>query len=81
VLGLAGALAFIQGMWLSPSIVDLHRSGAIRGLNPVGERLERLHAWSETCGKTEVLLLVVLVTLIVIGAERRTKDDTVAQTL
>ena len=64
VLALAGALAVIQGLWLSPTIVALHQQGAVRGLGAAGERLERFHAWSETCGKTESLLLVALVLLI-----------------
>jgi hypothetical protein len=64
VMAVAGTLAVVQGMWLSPTIVALHRDGAIRGLNPLGERLERFHGWSETCGKTESLLLVALVVLI-----------------
>jgi uncharacterized protein DUF4149 len=65
VIAAAGALAVVQGMWLSPTIVALHQAGAIRGLGAMGERLERFHAWSETCGKTEALLLVVLVVLLV----------------
>ncbi len=64
VIALAGGLAVVQGTWLSPTVVALHRDGAIRGLGPLGERLERFHAWSETCGKTESLLLVVLVVLL-----------------
>ena len=64
VIAVAGALAYVQGLWLSPTIVGLHREGAIRGLGPLGERLERFHAWSETCGKTESLLLIVLVVLL-----------------
>jgi uncharacterized membrane protein len=64
VIAGAGALAVVQGVWLSPTIVSLHREGAIRGLGPLGEKLERFHAWSETCGKTESLLLVALVVLL-----------------
>jgi hypothetical protein len=64
VIATAGTLAVVQGMWLSPTIVALHRDGAIRGLGPLGERLERFHGWSETCGKTESLLLVGLVVLV-----------------
>jgi len=64
VIAVAGGLAVVQGVWLSPTIVALHREGAIRGLGPLGERLERFHAWSETCGKTESLLLVALVVLL-----------------
>ncbi len=65
IIASAGALAVIQGAWLSPAIVSLHESGAIRGLGPLGERLDRIHAWSERCGKTESLLLIVLVVLLV----------------
>ena len=65
IIATAGALAVVQGTWLSPAIVALHRDGAIRGLGPLGERLDRIHAWSERCGKTESLLLLVLVVLLV----------------
>ncbi|HEX4512261.1 MAG TPA: DUF4149 domain-containing protein [Polyangiaceae bacterium] len=65
VIALAGALAVVQGTWLSPAIIALHQGGAIRGLGPLGEKLERIHAWSERCGKTECLLLIVLVVLLV----------------
>ncbi len=65
VIAFAGALAVVQGTWLSPTIIALHASGAIRGLGPLGEKLERFHAWSERCGKTECLLLIVLVVLLV----------------
>jgi hypothetical protein len=65
VIAVAGALAVVQGAWLSPTIVALHRDGAIRGLGPLGERLDHFHAWSERCGKTESLLLIVLVVLLV----------------
>ncbi len=65
VIAIAGALAVIQGAWLSPTIVALHRDGAIRGLGPLGERLDAIHAWSERCGKTESLLLIALVVLLV----------------
>lgn len=63
----SGTLAIVQGAFLSPAIVALHRDGAIRGLGPSGERLEHFHAWSERCGKTESLLLVVLVILLTHG--------------
>jgi hypothetical protein len=65
IIALAGALAVVQGTWLSPAIVALHGSGAIRGLGPLGERLDVIHAWSERCGKAESLLLLVLVVLLV----------------
>ena len=79
VLTLAGALAVVQGLWLSPVIVALHREGAVRGLGAAGERLERFHGWSETCGKTESLLLVALVVLIVssVGASQHRENFSV----
>jgi len=64
VIALAGALAVVQGTWLSPAIVALHQNGAIRGLGPLGEKLDSIHAWSERCGKAESLLLIVLVVLL-----------------
>jgi hypothetical protein len=67
-LAVAGALAVVQGVWLSPAIVSLHRDGAVRGLGPLGERLDRIHAWSETCGKTESVLLIALVVLLTSSA-------------
>jgi hypothetical protein len=65
IIALAGALAVVQGTWLSPAIVSLHQNGAIRGLGPLGESLDRIHAWSERCGKAECLLLIVLIVLLV----------------
>lgn len=67
----AGGLAVLQGLWLSPTIVALHQAGAVRGFGALGEKLERFHGWSETCGKTESLLLVVLVVLLVRALSRR----------
>jgi len=62
---LAGALAILVGTWLSPGIAELHRNGAVRGLNEAGLELERLHRFAESAGKGQlVLLLVVLVLLL-----------------
>jgi hypothetical protein len=63
-IAIAGALAVVQGTWLSPTIISLHQNGAIRGLGPLGDKLDRIHAWSERCGKTESLLLIVLIVLL-----------------
>jgi len=61
---LAGSCAIVQGLWLSPAIVNLHQRGAIRGLGELGLELERVHAWSERCGKTETLLVAVFIGLL-----------------
>ncbi len=60
----AGLCAIVQGLWLSPAIVGLHQRGAIRGLGELGLELERVHAWSERCGKTETALLAVFIGLL-----------------
>lgn len=61
----AGVLAIVVGAWLSPGISELHRNGAIRGLNDAGIALERLHRLAEIAGKGQLaLLLVVLVLLL-----------------
>lgn len=61
----ASILAIVVGTWLSPGISELHRSGAIRGLNEGGVELERLHRLAEAAGKGQLaLLLVVLVLLL-----------------
>ncbi len=69
-IAIAGTLAIIQGVWLSPAIVALHREGAIRGFGPSGEKLERIHAWSERCGKTESVLLVAMIVLLAHALQR-----------
>src|SRR6185312_12152061 len=40
VIGVAGALAVVQGLWLSPTIVALHRAGAVRGSGELGMKLD-----------------------------------------
>ncbi len=61
----AFALAFIQGLLLSPKIAELHTQGAIRNVGELGLQLETTHKWSELCGKTESFALVVFVVLAV----------------
>jgi uncharacterized membrane protein len=62
---IAAILAITVGAWLSPGISELHRNGAIRGLNDLGIELERLHRLAEAAGKGQLaLLLVVLVLLL-----------------
>ncbi len=72
---LAGACAIAQGVWLSPMIVDLHVRGAVRGLGEMGLALERAHAWSERCAKTELLLVAVFVVLLVRAVGAGAKDS------
>lgn len=62
-VALAGVLALVQALWLSPAIAELHAGGAIRGLGPMGDALEVMHRRSELCGKTEVVLLVSFLAL------------------
>jgi uncharacterized membrane protein len=71
---LAGACAIVQGLWLSPTIVSLHQRGAIRGLGELGERLERFHAWSERCGKTEALLVTLFIVLLAYSLRTRARS-------
>jgi hypothetical protein len=77
MIAVAGALAIIQGAWLSPRIADLHRGGAVRGLGDLGLALEAAHRWSERCGKTELVLLMGAVFLIV--AKARTLQNAPAR--
>lgn len=66
----ACALAFVQGLSLSPRIADLHARGAIRGVGDLGLALEETHRWSERCGKTESLLLVAFLVLAAATSSR-----------
>ncbi|MDB4997706.1 MAG: hypothetical protein JWM74_5138 [Myxococcaceae bacterium] len=60
----AGLLAIAEGMVLAPRIEELHRGGAIRGLGEAGEALESAHHLAELAGKTEALLLAVVIVLL-----------------
>jgi uncharacterized membrane protein len=62
----AAAAAVFQGTRLSPRIAELHAAGAVRGFEAGGMELSRLHDVAETCGKAQVLLLVLLVVLHVV---------------
>jgi hypothetical protein len=71
-LVVATVLAIVIGAWLSPGITELHRSGAIRGLDASGLALERLHHLAETLAKTELVLLLGVFILSVAKAARGT---------
>jgi hypothetical protein len=67
---LASALAILEGVWLSPKIVHLHRAGAIRGLGELGLELESTHHLAELCGKVQAALLLGLLAMHVFTAAR-----------
>lgn len=62
----AVAASLAIGLWASPEIARLHQEGAIRGLGPLGERLDAVHDWASRLGKVEVLALVAVITLHVL---------------
>lgn len=68
---IAGALAIVVGAWLSPGISELHRNGAVRGLNEAGIELERLHKLAEAAGKGQLFLLLVVLVLLLAKIARR----------
>lgn len=63
---LAAVAAVVEGESISPRIAALHASGALRGRGADGLELDRLHHLAELLGKSEVLLLVVVVALLVL---------------
>lgn len=67
----SGILAILVGAWLSPGISELHRNGAVRGLNDAGIELERLHKLAEAAGKGQLLLLLVVLVLLLAKVARR----------
>ena len=74
----ASGLAVWIGVSISPRIAALHEGGAIRGLDALGRQLDAVHALAETVAKTELALLVVLVTMNAIGLAHR-RDATSAR--
>ena len=69
----AGILAIVVGAWLSPGISELHRNGAVRGLNEAGLELERLHRLAETAGKMQLAVLLVVLVLLLAKLARTAK--------
>jgi hypothetical protein len=70
---LAAAAAVYEGASVSPRIAALHAEGAIRGMGSAGMELSKLHDVAELLGKTEGVLLVVVVVLHVVTSTRREK--------
>ncbi len=66
---LAAGGAVFEGVHVSPRIAALHAAGAIRGVGGPGIELARLHDLAESCGKAQVLLLVIVIVLHAIGTK------------
>jgi uncharacterized membrane protein len=60
---IAGGLAVVEALWITPAIVGLHRGGAALGLGAAGIELERMHRLAETCGKAQVAFVLLLIGL------------------
>jgi hypothetical protein len=67
---LAAAGAVVEGIAISPRIAALHAAGAVRGVDGPGLELARLHDLAETCGKTELVLLALVVGLHVVALSK-----------
>jgi hypothetical protein len=70
VSALAAAAAVYEGASVSPRIAAFHAEGVVRGLGSAGMELSKLHDRAELLGKTEVVLLAVVVVLQVVSWTR-----------
>jgi hypothetical protein len=68
----AGGLAIVEAVIVSPHIVRLHLEGAVRGQGVAGLELDRVHHTAESLAKTELLLLVVVLALHAFRPARET---------
>lgn len=59
----AGALAIVEGLSVSPHIESLHRAGAIRGVGALGTELESAHRVAEALSKCEAFFVAVFLVL------------------
>ncbi|MCK6588271.1 MAG: DUF4149 domain-containing protein [Polyangiaceae bacterium] len=72
---MAASASYI-GLALTPRIIELHRSGAVRGLGAEGLALDAVHARASLVGKVEIAAAVALVFLHVLTiAPRRPEED------
>ncbi len=62
---LMAGLAILEGAVFSPEIAELHRKGAIRGLNEPGLRLETVHRRAEAAGKAQFALGVAFFGMLI----------------
>ena len=65
---LAAVAAVVEGVDDLAADRRFHAAGAIRGAGEAGLELARLHDWAERCGKTELLLLALVLGLHVVSA-------------
>jgi uncharacterized membrane protein len=63
---------------ISPAIASLHAAGAVRGVGPLGEQLDRTHDWATRIAKVEALAIALVIALHV--ASRRSRDAGKSQT-
>jgi hypothetical protein len=57
------ALAVVEGLWVTPTIANLHAAGVVRGVGEEGARLAATHAMAEQLGKGQALLAVFVIAL------------------
>jgi putative copper export protein len=67
----ASGIAMMMALRISPAIAELHASGAVRGVGPLGRALDRAHDWATRLGNIEALCLIAVIFLHVRKAFRR----------
>jgi uncharacterized membrane protein len=67
----AAILAVVEGTLVSPRIAALHGAGVMRGMGAAGETLSHLHDIAEALGKTELVLLAIVLGLLVVRPAAR----------
>ncbi len=67
----AAILAVVEGTLVSPRIAALHGAGVMRGMGVAGETLSHLHDMAEALGKTELVLLAIVLSLLVVRPAAR----------
>jgi Domain of unknown function (DUF4149) len=67
----AAILAVVEGTLVSPRIAALHGAGVVRDMGVAGETLSHLHDMAEALGKSEVVLLAVVLGLLVVRPAAR----------
>jgi hypothetical protein len=57
------AMAVTEGVWVTPTIANLHAAGAVRGVGDAGASLASAHAFAEQLGKGQAVLAIGLIAL------------------